>query len=262
VRIYSDILDREQMSFLFQEGLMQRHRAGASFTSRGIAVSACAAAICLASFFGPAASAAIIQYQTVPGSTVGGEPVNAKATFTTSADTITVLIENLQADPISPKQVVYDVLFNVSTGQNAGTITSTTGLEREIVSGGTYTDTATSVTDWDLNTSGANLHLDRLAAPGQKKHGVIGPPNAGTNKYDAAGGAITGTSHNPFWGGSATWVLNVPGVTAASTISVINFSFNTVPGDNVPAEVVPEPTGIVLASLGLAFMLRRNAKRR
>ncbi|MCC7085868.1 MAG: hypothetical protein IT427_12775 [Pirellulales bacterium] len=204
-----------------------------------------------------------IQYQTVPGSTIGGEPVDARATFTTSTDTIAVKIENFQADPISPKSVVYDVLFNVSTGQNTGTITSTTGIERTIISGGTYTDTGlVSNTDWGLFTSGANLHLDRLAAPGQKKHGVIGPPNAGTNKYDAAGGALTGGPHNPFWGGSADFVLNVPGVTANSSITAISFSFDTSAGNDVPAQLVPEPAGVVLGSLGLICLTYRHGRRR
>jgi hypothetical protein len=242
---------------------MQRNQTGANFTRRTLALSICATLIGLGSLCGQTASAAIIQFQTIPGSTVGGEPVNARATFTTAADTITVLIENLQADPNSPKSVVYDILFNVSTGQNAGTITSTTGVERTINGDGTYSDSGvTNFTDWGLFTSGANLHLDRLAAPGQKKHGVIGPPNAGNNEYDNGGGALTGSSHNPFWGGSATWVLTVPGVTASSLVTAISFSFNTTAGNDVPAELVPEPAGMILASLGLAMLIRVRVKRR
>ncbi len=207
--------------------------------------------------------AAFIQYKTIPGGNVDGEPVNALASFTTSANTITVKLENLQANPISPKSIIYDILFSVSTGQNSGTIASTMGIERTVQGGGTFTDTVLkNVVDWALVTSGANLHLDRLSGSGQPKHGIIGPP-AGSGKYDAANGSIAGNGpHNPFWAGSAEFVLNVPGVTAASTITAINFSFNTEAGYTVPAELVPEPASIAMAFFGFTALICRRALRR
>src|SRR5262245_49848737 len=147
--------------------------------------------ICLlGGFLNSAAWGTTIQYQTMPGATIGGEPVSARATFTTSADTISIKLENLQADPNSVKSVLYDVLFSVSTGQNTGTITSTTGIERTVGTGGTYTDNGPiNLVDWGLFTSGTQLHLDRLGAPGQKHHGIIGPPNSVSGEYDNASGS-------------------------------------------------------------------------
>src|SRR5262245_37751676 len=55
------------------------------------------------------ASASVTNFVTPTGSTVGGNPVNASATFTTSADTVTVVLTNLQADPKSVVQNLSDL---------------------------------------------------------------------------------------------------------------------------------------------------------
>lgn len=204
-----------------------------------------------------------IQWQTPSGSTIGGEAVNALATFVTSPDTVTVTIQNLQVDPNSPKAVVYGVLFSLTSGQTTGTISSTTGIERTIVSGGSYTDTGiVDVIDWALVSAAPSLNLNRLDAPGQKKHGVIGPPNSLTNLYNDAGGALSGTSHNPFWANSAVFVLNVPGVTVDSSVSAATFAFNTTSGDNIIGVQVPEPAAIALVLCGLVgLVVERQARR-
>jgi hypothetical protein len=224
-------------------------------------VSTFALGFALSGLLDTAALAAVIQYQTSPGDNIDGESVHALATFTSSTDTINVNLTNLQTDPISPKSIIYDVFFTVSTGQTTGTIASTTGIERTVNGDGTFSDSGSvNVVDWGLFTSGAQLHLDRLAAGGQPAHGVIGPPNSGSGIYDAAGGSITGNvPHNPFWGGSADFVLNVPGVTASSTITAVTFSFNTTAGSNIVAVPVPEPASIaILAAGGVLLMGRRR----
>jgi hypothetical protein len=197
-----------------------------------------------------------IQFQTLPGATVGGEPVNARATFTTSTDTVSIKLENLQADPNSVKAVIYDVTFRLSTGQNVGTITSTTGIERTVNDDGTFSDTGPiNLVDWGLFTTGSQLDLDRILAPGQKHHGVIGPPNSVSGQYDNAGGSIAdNNAHVPFWGESADFVLNVPGVTAESAITAATLAFNTTSGNTVTVVPVPEPTSWALACLAVGML--------
>ncbi len=115
-----------------------------------------------------------IQYGTSPGDNIGGEAVDAQATFTTSTNSINVTLQNLEADPISPKSVIYDVFFTVSTGQNSGSITSTTGIERTVNGDGTFSDSGTvNVVDWGLFTIGnsiASRPSSRPRAKGTRCH--------------------------------------------------------------------------------------------
>jgi hypothetical protein len=218
--------------------------------------SALALSFLIGGLLNSAAWGTTIQFQTMPGATVGGEPVNARATFTTSTDTVSIKLENLQADPNSVKAVIYDVMFSLSTGQNVGTITSTTGIERTVNDDGTFSDSGPiNLVDWGLFTSGSQLDLDRIAAPGQKQHGVIGPPNTVSGEYDNAGGSIGGNNpHDPFWGESVDFVLNVPGVTAESTITAAALAFNTTSGNTVTVVPVPEPASWVLACLAVGAL--------
>jgi hypothetical protein len=218
--------------------------------------SALALSFLIGGLLNSAAWGTTIQFQTMPGATVGGEPVSARATFTTSTDTVSIKLENLQADPISVKSVIYDVMFSLSTGQNTGTITSTTGVERTVSVDGNFSDSGLiNLVDWGLFTSGSQLDLDRIQAAGQKHHGVIGPPNSVSGEYDNAGGSIAdNNAHDPFWGESVDFVLNVPGVTAASTITAATLSFNTTSGNTVTVVPVPEPAGWALACLAVSML--------
>jgi len=218
--------------------------------------SALALSFLIGGLMNSAAWGTTIQFQTMPGATVGGEPVSALATFTTSTDTVSIKLENLQADPNSVKAVIYDVMFSLSTGQNVGTITSTTGIERTVNGDGTFSDSGPiNLVDWGLFASGSQLDLDRIQAPGQKQHGVIGPPNSVSGEYDNAGGSIAGNNaHDPFWGESVDFVLNVPGVTAASTITAATLAFNTTSGNTVTVVPVPEPASWALACLAVGML--------
>jgi hypothetical protein len=99
---------------------------------------------------------------------------------------------------------------------------------------------------------------------------IIGGPN-GSNLYASAGGSIAGNSaHNPFLSSGTTFNLNVPGVTAASTITAAQFSFGTTAGVTVngtdggggSGDVIPEPGSLTLIGLGAAalglFRFRRQ----
>jgi hypothetical protein len=101
-------------------------------------------------------------------------------------------------------------------------------------------------------------------------HLIIGPPGAG-NVYSNADGSIAGNGpHNPFLNQTATWVINAPNVSAATTISAATFSFGTTDGGNlitgVPfSSTVPEPGSfgplLVLGVGGLLMMAARRHRR-
>jgi len=210
------------------------------------------------------ARADFFQFTTPTGSTVGAGPVSAEADFTTSADTVTIVLKDLQADPSSVGQLLSDLSFTVASGQTAGTLTSGTGQERTVISGGTFTDGDFEPAGWVLSSSGSTFTLDVLSGTGHAgpAHLIIGPPGSG-NAYNAADASIAGNAtNNPFLANQVTFVLNIPGVTSTSGINNVVFSFGTTPGVNVPA--IPEPASwatmaIGLVSLGVVRRWRRRA---
>jgi hypothetical protein len=206
-----------------------------------------------------AAQADTLTYVTPTGSKDGaGDLVNARATFTTGTDAITIVLSNLFSNPTDVGQNLSDLFFTVSTGQKTGTVSSSSGLERTIADDGSFTVGSTVDAGWVLSTSGSGLLLDVLAGTGHAgpAHTLIGP--AGGATYTNANGSIAGNGpHNPFLFGSITFNLSVAGVTAGSSISSATFSFGTTAGDNVTGtrgpNPVPEPaTWAIAAAMSLA----------
>jgi hypothetical protein len=197
----------------------------------------------------------------------GGGPVSASATFTTGAGTVAISLTDLLANPGNIGQLISDLDFVLSGGQTSGTLApaASSGLQRTVNSGGTFTDGATMSTGWGLNNNvGGGLQLDALGFVGPAGL-IIGPPGGG-GTYSAANGSIAGNGpHNPFIFGTATFNLSVPGVTVDSTITSVTFSFGTTAGDNVqggrPPQEIPDG-GTTLWLLGLALSGMAAAKRR
>ena len=212
------------------------------------------------------ASANTITYDFtgVPGFT-GGLPVSVSATFTTLANEVQLSLTNNQANPTSVIQNLSDVVFHLSTGQNSGSILSSSGTERTVNSNGTFAAGPTVSTGWALSTNGTGLELNVLGTAVGPTHTLIGPPDA-SNLYSNANGSIAGNpAHNPFLIGPIIFDLSVPGVTTSSTISSVDFSFGTTDGNDVPGtpSTVPEPTtllllGTAMAGFGAVARLRRR----
>jgi len=171
---------------------------------------------------------------TPPGASGADGPVSAQANFTAGDGFITVTLSNTQANPRSEGQLLNGVAFTVSEGETAGTLGSNSANIRRVDRGGTFVDFGPASTGWALaqNVNGG-LFLcvlcTDLGAVGPK-HLLIGPA-AGDGKYDAANGSIAGNKpHNPFTAGTATFLINAPGVTAGSTITSATFFFGTEQG--------------------------------
>ncbi len=212
------------------------------------------------------ANGSAITYVTPNGSTdAASEAVSAQADFTTGNGTVTILLQNLQVNPISVGQALSDLFFTIDTGQTSGTLIHSSGMERTIAVGGSFTDGGTVGTGWSLSTSivdsNTGLLLDVLGTAIAPAHTIIGPPD-GSNVYSNANSSIAGNgSNNPFLALSASFTLSVPGVTADSIVNSAVFSFGTTEGDYVtgyPGNDVPEPATLTLLALGGLVLLRRR----
>jgi hypothetical protein len=216
-----------------------------------------------------AASGSTITFETPPGSTTSGGPVDATATFVAGDGTLSIALTDLQANPTDVAQLISDLDFTLSNGATSGTIASSSGQEITVAGDGTFTTGSTVDTGWALNSTATGLQLDVLGTSTAPSHLIIGPPD-GSNLYSNANGSIAGNGpHNPFLNGSATFLLDIAGVTADTTVTSATFSFGTTEGADLvpgtPQSAVPEPrTSLTLAVL-LGFMglaqLRRSRVR-
>jgi hypothetical protein len=206
----------------------------------------------------------VITFSTASGKTdTAGDSVSATATFTTGAGTVTIALQNLLIGQKDAGQLVSDLSFTISTGQDVGSINSSSSDSILINSDKTVTPNGTVAPGWALTTVGNSLHLDGLAGsangPAQE---LVGRASA-DGKYDNANPSLRGNGpHNPFLDGTVNWVIDVAGVTSASKISSATFSFGTAAGDNVPGVGKPGGFGggdtpephMLVALLGMAGM--------
>lgn len=205
------------------------------------------------------------------GTSSAGDAENSSAIFVTGAGTISVTLNDLLSNPTDVAQNLSDLLFTLSNGSTTGTLTTSSGTELTVNSGGTYSVGSSVPTGWALSSSGGSLLLEVLGTPEAPAHTIIGTSSNGTysgGTYSNANGSIAGNGpHNPFLESGTTFTLSVPGVTAATTITAATFSFGTAAGNTLigTASSVPEPITMLLVGAGLLalgrFGMQRKAKR-
>jgi MYXO-CTERM domain-containing protein len=208
----------------------------------------------------------MITYVTPSGSSTLGGPVDAMATFTTSANTLSIVLTNLQANPTDVAQLLSDLSFTVGNGGTltGATLASSSAQEITVAADGSFTLGSAVATGWVPTLSGTSGSLDDLAAGGAgPTHLIIGPPGPGGTDSNANGSIAGNKAHNPFLNNFATFSISGSGITADTTITSATFSFGTTSGIDVTGvSAGPEPSSAVLAGIGVGILSLIALRRR
>jgi len=199
----------------------------------------------------------------------------ASASFTTSAGQVSVTISNdLLASAIrSAGQTVSDLSFTLSNPAGTLGATSASGQLANIGSSGTATNVTGTPVRWEgvgggqFSVVGNTILLEAIGG-GQPSQLLL---PSGTS-FSNANASITGGQFSPFVIGPETFILNLTGVTAATTITGARFSFGTGPdtfitGIPITQFSVPGPVvgaglpGLIAACGGLLALARRRRRR-
>jgi hypothetical protein len=188
-----------------------------------------------------------VTFVTQPGASDSDGALSAMATFTTSANSLTIQLSNQIANIVSDGQALNALEWGFDDSKTATSIKSSLGDLVMVNSDGTYTDKGAMSLIWKLDASG--LELCVLCVGSKPRELILGSPNS-DNKYDIANSSIL--QHNPNIDSSATWILNVPGLTASNKVTSATFFFSTQEGvGRTGMEGAPEPASVALMGLGL-----------
>jgi hypothetical protein len=207
----------------------------------------------------------------------GDGALDATAQLTLSGDTLTITLNNLEANPTGAGQLISGLTLN-ATGANGGTLTSSSGVLAEIGSGVLNGGAAVSLPHWGLSVSGGGVSLvetaGNAAQGGSPVDMIIGPDASGNPNsfnpmnYPNANPSITG-NHQPSVLGTATFVVTFTG--AVTGIDDVTMAFGTGPDfftptlPGTPASPVPDggSTAMLMGSamLGLGWLRARFARK-
>ncbi len=104
-----------------------------------------------------------ITFVTPIGSTTSGGAVDASATFVTGNGTVAITLTDLETNPTDAAQLISDLNFTLSNGATSGTLSSISGQQITVASGGSTTLVSGDPTHWFLNNNvNGGLQLDAL----------------------------------------------------------------------------------------------------
>ena len=245
-----------------------------NISSMAARVALAAATLCVAA---PSTYAAAITFTTTGSGTDG--PLAASAMFTTDVGRIDIMLSNdLPANVIrSAGQALSDISFTLSNAPGTLGATSASGQLGNVAAGTPVLYVAGAPTRWfgvgggTFSVNGSVVTLEAIG--GGQPDQMIAPLIAQGSIYTNLNNGFA--NFNPYVIGPATFTLALSGVTAATTVTAVTFSFGTGPDTFLPGStgggvinpnqgpVVPEPASLILFGSGLIGAgVRRYRQRR
>jgi hypothetical protein len=191
------------------------------------------------------------------------------ADITLGVGTATIILTSLADNPNSDAQLLSGIQI-VFGGSAIGAATSLGSVVNEplmtIAANGTFGSTtqATSVTTtWGFQSVAGNTvdFTVFTGGPGAPQQEIIGNPGAG-GTYTGSGLASI-INHDPVVKNTATFVLDIEGITVNTEISSVGIEFGTVQNTFIPTvqSDIPEPSTwamMILGFMGVGFMAYRR----
>jgi hypothetical protein len=204
--------------------------------------------------------------------TVDTGSLDAQASLTFGAGTLTVTLTNLIVDQTSDGQDINGISFTLPQTFAANIVSDTTfsstdrsDVQKKVAAG--WTDAADTTNHWILTNTAHTFDFTTLGNS-HAPYTIIGSPDSGDNEYNNVNSSITMDNHDPLLAITATWVLQIPGVTSADETELTNLIFGFGTSSDVTEDgkqsTTPEPFSFVLAGSGLALLAlaRFNGRRR
>ncbi len=234
--------------------------------------------------FGQMAGAGLIEYVTDSDSSTVGGKVSAIADFTLGNGTLTLTLTNNSSNPTADSQLISGISFEISGASGAGSLKSVnSGITASIVKGQAASILSANdpLSRWKATESEDHISLTTLSG-GTPDLLIIGPGSSGTGIYSNVNPSITG-NHNPSVLNTATFTIEIAGITASSKLSDVLLLFGTggfgtanetveltlssvqssggTSVQNSSAAAVPEPSSLTLVGIGGIVMKIRAYRR-
>jgi hypothetical protein len=194
------------------------------------------------------ASAISFNYTFVDSGAGLDGPEDATASFSISGNVVTIVLNNLEANPTGAGQLISGITFNALGATGASGMTSS-GVLATIGVGVLNSGNPVTLPHWGFSFSGGALTLVETAGSaamgGSPVDMIIGPDASGNpnsfnpTDYTAANSSITG-NHQPSVLGTATFMITFTG--DVTNFSDVEMAFGTGPDNFVPG--TPNTPGV------------------